>query len=51
MKRMNRVLEVNGKAQYAVVEGGTSQGVFKAFLQDHFPDLGNACLTLPPLQP
>jgi FAD/FMN-containing dehydrogenase len=27
MKRMNKILEVNEKARYAVVEGGTSQGV------------------------
>ena len=39
MKRMNRVLEVNPLARYAVVEGGTSQGVLKAYLQKHHPEL------------
>ncbi|MGP8281769.1 MAG: FAD-binding oxidoreductase [Desulfomonilaceae bacterium] len=48
MKRMNRVLEVNEKARYAVVEGGTSQGVLKAFLQDHFPYLRHSLPDAPP---
>jgi glycolate oxidase len=39
MKRMNRILEVNERARYAVVEGGTSQGALKAYLQDHYPHL------------
>ncbi len=39
MKRMNRILEVNPLARYAVVEGGTSQGMLKAYLQKHHPEL------------
>lgn len=39
MKRMDKILEVNEKARYAVVEGGTSQGVLKAYLEDHHPML------------
>ncbi len=39
MKRMDRILEVNEKARYAVVEGGTSQGMLKAYLQDNYPHL------------
>ena len=39
MKRMDKILEVNRKARYAVVEGGTSQGALKSYLQDHCPDL------------
>ncbi len=39
MKRMNKILEVNEKARYAVVEGGTSQGVLKAYLQENYPHL------------
>ncbi len=39
MKQMNKILEVNEKARYAVVEGGTSQGVLKAYLEDHHPML------------
>jgi len=48
MKRMNKILEVNEKARYAVVEGGTSQGVLKAFLQDHYPHLRHSLPDAPP---
>ena len=48
MKRMNRILEVNEKARYAVVEGGTSQGVLKAYLQDHHPRLRHSLPDAPP---
>lgn len=48
MKRMNKILEVNEKARYAVVEGGTSQGVLKAFLQDHHPRLRHSLPDAPP---
>lgn len=39
MKRMNKILEVNSMARYVVVEGGTSQGALKAYLQKHHPTL------------
>jgi len=39
MKRMNRILEVNEKARCALVEGGTSQGFLKAYLDGHHPRL------------
>lgn len=39
MKRMNGIIEVNPVARYVVVEGGTSQGVLKAYLQQHHPGL------------
>jgi glycolate oxidase len=39
MKRMNKILEVNPMARYAVVEGGTSQGALKAYLEEHHPRL------------
>ena len=48
MKRMNKILEVNEKARYAVVEGGTSQGVLKAYLQDHHPALRHSLPDAPP---
>jgi FAD/FMN-containing dehydrogenase len=48
MKRMNKILEVNAKARYAVVEGGTSQGMLKAFLQDHHPNLRHSLPDAPP---
>ena len=49
MKRMNKILEVNEKARYAVVEGGTSQGVLKAYLQDHYPHLRHSLPDAPPV--
>ncbi len=48
MKRMNRILEVNEKARYVVVEGGTSQGALKAYLQDHHPRLRHSLPDAPP---
>lgn len=48
MKRMNRILEINEKGRYAVVEGGTSQGVLKAYLQDHYPRLRHSLPDAPP---
>jgi len=48
MKRMDKILEVNEKARYAVVEGGTSQGVLKAYLQDHYPHLRHSLPDAPP---
>jgi FAD/FMN-containing dehydrogenase len=48
MKRMNRILEVNEMARYAVVEGGTSQGMLKAYLQDHHPRLRHSLPDAPP---
>jgi FAD/FMN-containing dehydrogenase len=48
MKRMNKILEVNAKARYAVVEGGTSQGMLKAYLQDHHPKLRHSLPDAPP---
>jgi len=48
MKRMNKILEVNEKARYAVVEGGTSQGMLKAYLQDNYPHLRHSLPHAPP---
>ncbi|MDD4242343.1 MAG: FAD-binding oxidoreductase [Smithellaceae bacterium] len=39
MKRMNKILEVNAMARYVVVEGGTSQGALKSYLQKNHPTL------------
>jgi len=48
MKRMNKILEVNAVARYAVVEGGTSQGVLKAYLQKNHPTLRHSLPDAPP---
>ncbi|MBW1736686.1 MAG: FAD-binding oxidoreductase [Deltaproteobacteria bacterium] len=39
MKRMNRILEVNDRARYTIVEGGTPTGALKAYLDAHHPRL------------
>jgi glycolate oxidase len=39
MKRMNKILEVHEKARYVIVEGGTSHGVLKAYLEKNYPRL------------
>ncbi|RLB07835.1 MAG: FAD-binding oxidoreductase [Deltaproteobacteria bacterium] len=39
MKRMNKIIEVNEKARYVIVEGGTSQGALKAYLEKNYPRL------------
>jgi len=39
MKRMNKILEVNEKARYVVVEGGTSHGALKSYLDKNYPRL------------
>ncbi len=48
MKRMDKILEVNEKARYVVMEGGTSQGVLKAYLQENYPQLRHSIPDAPP---
>jgi len=48
MKRMNKILEVNEKARYALVEGGTSQGALKSYLERHHPRLRHSVPDAPP---
>ncbi len=48
MKRMNRILEVNEMGRYALVEGGTSQGALKAYLEKHYPRLRHSIPDAPP---
>jgi FAD/FMN-containing dehydrogenase len=48
MRRMDRILEVNERARYAVVEGGTSEGKIIAYLQRHHPTLRHSIPDAPP---
>ncbi len=48
MKRMNRILEVNEGARYAIVEGGTSQGQLSAYLEKNYPRLRHSIPDAPP---
>lgn len=49
MKRMDKILEVNEKARYVVVEAGTSQGVLMAYLEKHHPNLRHCVPEAPPI--
>jgi glycolate oxidase len=48
MKRMNRIIEVNEMARYVIVEGGTSTGALKAYLEKHHPRLRFSIPDSPP---
>ncbi len=48
MKRMDRILEVNEKARFVIVEGGTSQGKLQAYLEKHYPRLRHSIPDAPP---
>jgi len=49
MKRMNKIIEVNPQSRYAVVEGGASQGMLKAYLKKHHPQLKHSMPDAPPI--
>lgn len=49
MKRMDKILEVNEKARYVVVEGGTTHGALKSYLQKHYPHLRHSIPDSPPV--
>jgi FAD/FMN-containing dehydrogenase len=49
MKRMNRILQVNPKSRYAVVEGGASEGMLQAHLKKHHPELKHSMPDAPPV--
>ena len=48
MKRMNKIREVNEKARYAIIEGGTPQGFLKAYLEKNYPRLRHSLPDAPP---
>ncbi|MBW1848695.1 MAG: FAD-binding oxidoreductase [Deltaproteobacteria bacterium] len=48
MKRMDEIIEVNGKARYALVEAGVSQGKLFAYLKKHHPNLAHSIPDAPP---
>lgn len=49
MKRMNRIIRINPKSRYAVVEGGASQGMLQAYLKKHYPELKHSMPDAPPV--
>ncbi len=48
MKRMDRIIEVNERGRYAVVEAGVSQGTLKGYLEKHHPRLQHCTPEAPP---
>ena len=49
MKRMDKILEVNEKARYVVVEGGATQGVLKEYIKKNHPNLRHSIPEAPPI--
>ncbi len=49
LKRLDRIIEVNEKSRYAVVEAGVSQGVLQAHLKKHHPGLKHSVPDAPPI--
>lgn len=49
MKRMDRILEVNEKARYVIVEAGTTHGALQNYLQKHHPKLRHSIPDSPPV--
>lgn len=49
MKRMDRIIEVNEKARYAVIEAGVSEGRLKAYLDKKYPSLRISTPDAPPI--
>ncbi len=49
MKRMDKIVEVNEKARYAVVEAGVGFGKLKAYLEKHYPNLRVSMPDAPPI--
>ncbi|MCP4751602.1 MAG: FAD-binding oxidoreductase [Proteobacteria bacterium] len=48
MKRMDRIIELNEKARYVVVEAGTSQGKLTAYCKKEYPHLMHSLPDAPP---
>lgn len=48
MKRMDRILGVDEKNRYALIEAGVSQGALKSYLQKHHPRLQHSTPEAPP---
>ncbi len=49
MKRMDRIIEVNERSRYAVIEAGVSFGKLKAYLERHHPSLRISMPDAPPI--
>lgn len=48
MKRMDRIIEVNDKDRYAVIEAGVTQGALRRYLARNYPHLQHSTPEAPP---
>jgi glycolate oxidase len=48
LRRMDRIIEVNRKGRYAVIEPGVTHGKLEAYLKENFPDLCHSTAEAPP---
>jgi glycolate oxidase len=48
LKRMDRIIEVNERSRYVVVEAGVSQGALKNYLEKNYPHLQHSTPEAPP---
>ncbi len=48
MKRMDKIIEVNERSRYVVVEAGISQGKLQAYLKKNYPHLKHSMPDAPP---
>ena len=48
MRRMDKIIEVNEKSRYAVVEAGVTQGDLRGYLEKHHPNLQHSTPEAPP---
>lgn len=49
MKRMDKIIEVNERARYAVIEAGVTEGKLKAYLERNYPNLRHSVPDAPPI--
>jgi glycolate oxidase len=49
MKRMDRIIEVNERARYAVIEAGVTEGKLKSYLEKNHPNLRHSMPDAPPI--
>ena len=48
MKKMDRIIEVNERSRYAILEAGVSQAALKTYLEKHHPFLQHSTPEAPP---
>jgi len=49
MKKMDRIIEINEKGSYALIEGGTTHGALKSHLLKNYPHLRHSIPDSPPI--